>query len=237
MFCGDCGAKNPDNALFCSRCGAAVWIDKDRKAANTSLRVEKTFRESIGMKCPSCGKSSWNAAVCPFCNAQMPKIDQKMIEKMRSAARGERGSTIESMSFQVVKNGVVIDKRQVTKVKCLQCGKMNQNQAYCTKCGWKLMNLDDFPPVNIIPVNSSSPSAKSVTTRRLKKTSVTIGIGRKRLPSKVPQLKPISMNTLNQRSKPDEFAQFSESEDNYKLWVLIVAAAVAITFAFVLMLG
>lgn len=236
MFCRDCGAKNPDNALFCSRCGAAVWIDHDRKAANASLRVEEAFGESIGMKCPSCGKSSWNAAVCPFCNAQMPKINQKMIEKMLSAARGKGDSTIESVSFKVVKDGVVIDERKVTKVKCLQCGTMNQDRAYCSKCGWKLMKPDDFPPVNIRPVNSPSPSAKSVTTRRLKATSVSIGMGRKRAPSKVPQPKPMARYTFNNKSKPDEFAQFRESEKNYKLWVLIIAVAVVITFALIMML-
>ena len=79
MFCGKCGTKLPDNALFCMKCGSAVSnLVKNVVPINPNPTITFNSESSVKLipvKCPYCGASAsvnpnGQNAMCQFCGTQ-----------------------------------------------------------------------------------------------------------------------------------------------------------------------
>lgn len=49
MFCGKCGAKNPDGAVFCSKCGEKMIVESNSVAINTQAEKAQNSKKKNKM--------------------------------------------------------------------------------------------------------------------------------------------------------------------------------------------
>jgi len=141
MNCPQCRFENPQDAQFCTECGAALKSD---------------MKPGI-LGCPKCGyENKADSAFCINCGASLKAAPQKDIlpepEKIAPEAgpKPELKKTVSARRLKPAKN-----------IDCPQCHSENEEgSAFCIDCGSSLKPVPAARPVDLAPAPKLKPDLK-----------------------------------------------------------------------------